>query len=171
MKPLPREACIGLTIAQFRRRNLSERIDWTDHWPVIERRAAWINGRRGGWRIVGVYDAASIEIKGCVRVHASHNGRRVTLADEGDCTDWFATAAAWRLENTARTLAKPDTVRIQLNRDDAERLITALEDAATNAEEQAEDAINDDASSMWAEDSEYLVRLARQIRVAIGGAE
>jgi hypothetical protein len=171
LKTLSRESCIGLTIAEFRRRNLSERIDWTDHWPVIERRAA-LRGRRCGWRIVGVYDSESLTREGCVPVYVSHNGRRVTIADDDmHGMDWFATAAAWSLENTARTLAKPDTVRIQLNRDDAERLITALEDAAENAEEQAEDALNDDASSMWAEDSEYLVRLARQIRVAIGGAE
>ncbi len=105
MNPLPREACIGLTIAQFNRRNLSERIDWTGHWPVIERRGTGVTGRRRGWRIVGVYDAASIEIEGCVRVHASHNGRRVTLADEGDCTDWFTTARAakWECWGRSRT--------------------------------------------------------------------
>jgi hypothetical protein len=105
LNPLPREACIGLTIAQFNRRNLSERIDWTGHWPVIERRGTGVTGRRRGWRIVGVYDAASIEIEGCVRVHASHNGRRVTLADEGDCTDWFTTARAakWECWGRSRT--------------------------------------------------------------------
>ena len=103
MKHLPRESCIGLTIAEFNRRKLSERIDWLGHWPVIERRAAWIRGRRGGWRIVGVYDAVSIEIEGCVPVHASLNGRRVTLADEGGCIDWFATARAAQTEGLVHT--------------------------------------------------------------------
>ncbi len=98
MKSLPRESCIGLTIAEFNRRNLLKRIDWTDHWPVIDRRASWINGRRGGWRIIGVYDAAALEIEGCVRVHTSRDGRRVTLADDGDCTDFFTTARAAKWE-------------------------------------------------------------------------
>ena len=167
MKHLPRESCIGLTIAEFNRRKLSERIDWLGHWPVIERRAAWIKGRRGRWGIVAVLDADSLTREGCVPVYVSLNGRRVTLADEGDCIDWFATASAWRLEEAARTPAKPDTVRIQLSRSDAERLITALEDAAANAEERAEDEVNDDAADMWAEDWKYLDLLTQKIRAAI----
>jgi hypothetical protein len=102
VKHVPRESCIGLTIAEFNRRNLSERIDWTDHWPVIERRAAWLTGRRCGWRIVGVYDAVSLEIEGCVRVHVSQDGRRVTLADDDDCGDWFTTAHAAQWERWGR---------------------------------------------------------------------
>ncbi len=104
MKSLPRESCIGLTIAEFHRRNLEDRIDWTDHWPVIERRASWLTGRRCGWRIVGVYDAVSLEIEGCVRVHVSHDGRRVTLADDYDAlgADWFTTARAAQWERWGR---------------------------------------------------------------------
>jgi hypothetical protein len=101
MRALPREACIGLTIAEFNRRNLSERIDWTGHWPVIERRGTGVTGRRRGWRIIGVYDSASLEIEGCVPVHASHNGRRVTLADDEAAAygvDWFTTARAAKWE-------------------------------------------------------------------------
>ncbi len=93
-----RESCIGLTIAEFHQRNLSERIDWTDHWPVIERRGAGVTGRRRGWRIIGVYDAASLEIERCVPVCASPDGRRVTIAEDDDCPDWFATARAAQWE-------------------------------------------------------------------------
>ena len=98
MKTLPRETAIGLTIAEFNQRNLSERIDWLGHWPVIERRASWLTGRRCGWRIIGVYDSESLTREGCVPVHASLDGRRVTLADESDCTDWFTTARAAKWE-------------------------------------------------------------------------
>ncbi len=100
MRALPREACIGLTIAQFRRRNLDERIDWTGHWPVIERRGTGVTGRQRGWRIIGVYDSESLAREGCVPVHASHDGRRVTLADDYDAlgADWFTTARAAKWE-------------------------------------------------------------------------
>ena len=58
-------------------------------------------------------------------------------------------------------------VCIKLHRDDAERLISALEDAAANAEERAEDEVNDDAADMWAEDWKYLDLLTQKIRAAI----
>ena len=106
MNHLPRETAIGLTIAEFRRRNLSERIDWTDHWPVIERLGTGVTGRRRGWRIVGVYDSESLAREGCVPAHASHDGRRITLAEDDDGhADWFTTARAakWECWGRART--------------------------------------------------------------------
>ena len=60
-------------------------------------------------------------------------------------------------------------VCIKLHRDDAERLISALEDAAANAEELAAHARVAEAGTLWTEDSEQLDRLARKIRAAVEG--